>query len=1057
MALLLGVLAGGAPARPARAAGFEPWLQAELLYEQIDELRQHPASPLEVEKAEMQLHWCQTALGEGHPSTALAMAQLGLLLFHGGEIDRAEPLLQASRDRLRHIPREREGRTMWRVLLALGATAELRGRADEAMRLGEEALAVRRRLPGTVRPGPQEVALALLYLRAGARAQAEASLRTLVQADPLTSTADLRRSAALHELWALSLWELGRHEEAEATQQAVIQGLERAAGASTDGGQRKILLADLSSALNNQARWLQRRGRIQEAEALLQRALQLRIRLYGERDPRTLMVQRNLASLLWLDGQTARAEASLVSTGQAAADPAQLLLLGALYADTAPSSPRAAAALRRAAAASGEIALQSQERLARLLLQQGHTAEAVPLATRVLEARTGALPKTHPALLRASALAASAALLSGQRQQAEQLIRQALQGAVGPSAPPPQSPLLALLRAQLAALLLDRPDPSTAAPAAGITRTPRLLEGAQLLAQALEATAAFAHQVAATGAPAWFAPTVRLGIAGLAGLLLPAMTDGASVLTADLATSLLRVVDALPLGDDLAAELSALAHREGEAANHLQQLWRQRAALLLFSRFAQPEFGPAPTVQELTPLETAIQTAEQQLARRSPSLQQLLGRRALDVAQLERIMARRLGSTVVFFRVYGSPYGMLPTARRSGARSAQGMPPLRGPSPMSPTPLVEPRERYAALVVRPAEPPHFIDLGESAPIDATVERLSKLVDGQRDIRAELQQLGQQLVEPLLPYLPATGRLYVVAPPELLGIPFGALIVGGSLLCSRGPVQVFPRLADLLEAPPPPPPQVPAEPLQRLLLLGAPLLREPLPYLPRTYPPPIGHGEMAEVNHLLRQHRYDPRGGPITGVAATKSRLRAWLPSHIVHVLAPLVVLPDAHSTAAQARIPYQAAAHSLAFPLVELGPPRPALPPSGLPAVALAASSPRGTSGDADDGLLLPEEMARLDLRRTALLVLSGPVLQPTDRGALVRLEQAAMRAGAAQVVLTLWRPPEAAARQVMGQLYRGWLRTGDAAEAVRELQLALHARGHPPLHWAGLRATSRR
>lgn len=1064
--LLWGALLLLLGARPAAARGFEPWLEPAPLHERVGLAGQRGATAQEIEKAEVQLSWCLTALGETHPSTAQAQAQLGLLLLQSGAAERAEPALRGALDRLRQLPKDAEQRTRLRALLGLGAALDLTGRSEEAQQLGAEAIALRRHLGDSEPAGPLDVMLGLLYLRGGAPAQAEAVLRPLAQAAPLAVGKDARRAAALHELWAEALWQLGRSEQAEAEQRRVLQHLEQAAQAEAAQAERQALQGDLAAAQANLAIWLDRLGRDGDAEGLLARAASGAARLPAERQGLAPLLQRDLAAHHWLAGQPSRAEAPLQAAAQALGDgPAQQLWTGALQAEIAPGGARAAAALRKAAASAGETGLLGQEQLAQLLRRTGHLDEAATIAIALHEARQRALPGAEPRVLRAALLRAAIASERGQAEAAEELLRKALSGAAGPGAPPAASPLLALLRGRLAQSLLGHPGAAGPPPA---DLAQRRAQGAQLLAQALEGSAALAQRAAVLQSP-WLRAALKMGYSSLIGALLPPdPPEGGQALQPELVTALLRAADAMASGDEYAAELRALRDRGDATAEQLLPLLRQRAAALLLPRPQQLDRGPAPTAEQLQPLEAAVQGAEAQLLRRSAALQRALRRRDLSAEQLEAQLAARLGSLVVLLRAQGrgAPRASQPLAFLRGGIP---LPPLRGPSAQpEPTPG-EPRDHYAALVLRHGEAARLVDLGEAARIDGGAERLAQLTSEGRDPTPELRLLGQLLAQPLLPLLPATGRLYVIAPPELLAVPVAALPVGGGLLCSRGPVHVLAGLSEVLEPPPPPPPAPDREPLQRLLLLGAPLLREPLPYLPRVYPTQLAHGEMGEVNLVLRQHRYDPRGGPVSGLAATKTRLRAWLPSRVVHLLAPLAVVADGPAAAAAERAASQLRQRAFSMPLGELAPPKPILPVPGRAGLALAGiyQDPMGEPGQpgyvparSDDGFLGPEEVAQLDLRSTALLVLSGPVLQPTLRGAgaaLAQLGQAAQAAGAAEVVMTLWRAPEPAAKELMGQLYRAWLRSGDASEAVREVQLAMHAKGAPPIGWAGLRVIGRR
>src|SRR5581483_2756235 len=113
-------------------------------------------------------------------------------------------------------------------------------------------------------------------------------------------------------------------------------------------------------------------------------------------------------------------------------------------------------------------------------------------------------------------------------------------------------------------------------------------------------------------------------------------------------------------------------------------------------------------------------------------------------------------------------------------------------------------------------------------------RLVQPQEEARDLKGDLAQLGQLLVEPLAPILPEVARLYVQVPRDLSALPLSALpFADGRPLCSRGAVIVVDELPALGGAPAPAAAAAPAGPqqgaaLEPLLLLGAPLLRDPLP-------------------------------------------------------------------------------------------------------------------------------------------------------------------------------------------------------------------------------------
>ena len=109
---------------------------------------------------------------------------------------------------------------------------------------------------------------------------------------------------------------------------------------------------------------------------------------------------------------------------------------------------------------------------------------------------------------------------------------------------------------------------------------------------------------------------------------------------------------------------------------------------------------------------------------------------------------------------------------------------------------------------------------------------------------------------------------------------------------------------------------------------------------------------------------------------------------------------------------------------------------------------------EAGDGILTAEEVSVMDLIGTELVVLSAC---ETGLGDVVRgegvfgLRRAFMLAGAATVVMSLWKVPDRETAELMGDFYVRLLRGAGRAEALREAQRAMKRRpGHAhPSVWA--------
>jgi CHAT domain-containing protein/tetratricopeptide (TPR) repeat protein len=201
----------------------------------------------------------------------------------------------------------------------------------------------------------------------------------------------------------------------------------------------------------------------------------------------------------------------------------------------------------------------------------------------------------------------------------------------------------------------------------------------------------------------------------------------------------------------------------------------------------------------------------------------------------------------------------------------------------------------------------------------------------------------------------------------------------------------------------------------------------------------------------------------TGEAASEGWLRAHAPrAGILHLAAHGGVLsPEScREPAATAAEPAAARVRSLWAEAVRARP----LMRSGLLLTGAARFTPLDAPGSDDDGVLVAEEAARLDLRGAQWVVLSacstrrGPVV---DAEGALGLHRAFHRAGARTVIASLWDVQDAPARRFMDALYGARLRGGrSTADAMRDAERAVLAqlrkdgRSTHPVQWAAFVAS---
>lgn len=324
------------------------------------------------------------------------------------------------------------------------------------------------------------------------------------------------------------------------------------------------------------------------------------------------------------------------------------------------------------------------------------------------------------------------------------------------------------------------------------------------------------------------------------------------------------------------------------------------------------------------------------------------------------------------------------------------------------------------------------------------EPLDRLVHACRAdfLRGRTSPAAAQLAHALLDDLPpavqgAPG--WIVDPDGALHLlPFDALPdpAGQPLLCQRS-IGLVTSLQELLQRPAPAaagPAVILADPAYgaaprateaaagRLRWLGAGAPGERLAALPETRDEALAvSAGLARLGIASHAH---------LGRDASAARLAAVRRPAVLHVAAHAVLRTAIDSAAARS---------------AEGGDPVELLVPGRQAALLL--------SREGAPELMLAKDVARLDLRGTALVVLSACDTANGDMvigESIASLRRAVELAGAHSAVTALWQVPSTATVALMSAFYRALAGGERLSEALRKAKLAAHARGAPPRDWAG-------
>jgi tetratricopeptide (TPR) repeat protein len=373
--------------------------------------------------------------------------------------------------------------------------------------------------------------------------------------------------------------------------------------------------------------------------------------------------------------------------------------------------------------------------------------------------------------------------------------------------------------------------------------------------------------------------------------------------------------------------------------------------------------------------------------------------------------------------------------------------------------------RYGAFVLQATGQVAYADLGPAVAVDAAVSGtlagvkesvgLAERDEGlaRRVLRTRGQTLHARALAPALRHVGRARRIWVVPAGTLGQVPLSlAVSPEGRPVTARHELLLLGAGRDLLRI---------APAASGPAAAGAVALVAPdfgpasgpagaAPFAPVTWKPAFGTGLAGALGAVL-----GPGGAVrlLPGSAATEAALRRVERPRILHLFTHGFYLDEVE---AQERVAARAggalpsalgeAARLLADPMRRSG-----IALAGANRGFPAAGGALARSGD--DGILTAEEASTLDLRGTELVVVGAcqsGVGEARPGEGIYGLRRALLHAGARTLLLSLWRVPEEATRELLEAFYRELAVGRTRSEALARAQRQVARRLPLPYHWAG-------